>query len=172
MIYRINIPLSPVPAARPRVTRSGRVYYPKTYSSWKSAAAKLLPACLFDAGLFRKLVGPLLVSLVCRVTRPKTTKLEHPKPDVDNYAKAVLDACNGLAWVDDEQVIGLVVVKEWAEPGAEGEIDMSIKELDAAIRVRLAPQVLLMSPQERSDYENQKPEGHPTRLTNFGEGQR
>lgn len=31
---------------------------------------------------------------------------EHPgKPDLDNVAKSILDACNGLVYVDDSQVI-------------------------------------------------------------------
>lgn len=33
------------------------------------------------------------------------------KPDADNIAKLVLDALNGVAYEDDSQVVGLVVVK-------------------------------------------------------------
>lgn len=33
------------------------------------------------------------------------------KPDIDNLAKSVLDALNGVAWADDNQIIGLEVRK-------------------------------------------------------------
>ena len=40
------------------------------------------------------------------------------KPDLDNVAKAVLDALNGLAWLDDRQVVYLYTYKVYAEnPG-------------------------------------------------------
>ena len=46
-------------------------------------------------------------------SRPKRV-MEEPdvyKPDVDNIAKLVLDALNGVAWVDDTQVIAIAVQK-------------------------------------------------------------
>lgn len=46
-------------------------------------------------------------------SRPKRVKHEPDmvKPDVDNIAKLVLDALNGVAWEDDTQVTALSVVK-------------------------------------------------------------
>jgi Holliday junction resolvase RusA-like endonuclease len=35
------------------------------------------------------------------------------KPDIDNVAKAVLDACH-VVYVDDKQVIRLVIEKEYS----------------------------------------------------------
>jgi Holliday junction resolvase RusA-like endonuclease len=32
--------------------------------------------------------------------------------DIDNYAKTVLDALNGVAWVDDKQIDRLTLVKQ------------------------------------------------------------
>jgi Holliday junction resolvase RusA-like endonuclease len=58
--------------------------------------------------------------------KPKTSKLEYPKPDVDNYAKAVLDACNALVWIDDSQIIELEVHKSWSK--ADGYFTLTIKE--------------------------------------------
>ena len=46
------------------------------------------------------------------------------KPDSDNVAKAVLDACNGIVFGDDSQVVKLVVVKQYAmEPGVSVQIE-------------------------------------------------
>ncbi|MFT4146411.1 MAG: RusA family crossover junction endodeoxyribonuclease [Mobilitalea sp.] len=36
------------------------------------------------------------------------------KPDIDNIAKVILDALNGIAYKDDTQVIGLTVAKMYA----------------------------------------------------------
>lgn len=46
-------------------------------------------------------------------SRPKRVESEPDlvKPDVDNVAKLVLDALNGVAWVDDTQVTHLSVIK-------------------------------------------------------------
>ncbi len=39
----------------------------------------------------------------------------HPtsKPDADNLAKAILDGCNGIVWIDDAQVSDLTVTKRF-----------------------------------------------------------
>ena len=37
------------------------------------------------------------------------------KPDVDNIAKIVMDALNGIAWRDDSQVTVLLVTKRYSE---------------------------------------------------------
>ncbi len=38
---------------------------------------------------------------------------QYPRCDVDNAAKAVLDALNGVAWEDDSQVCSLTVAKHY-----------------------------------------------------------
>ena len=45
------------------------------------------------------------------------------KPDLDNVAKAILDAMNGIVYMDDSQVVGLSVHKFYAE---EDEINIKI----------------------------------------------
>ena len=47
--------------------------------------------------------------------RPKKSRAVYPPGDVDNLAKGVLDALNGVAWVDDRQVCELHVVRAWGE---------------------------------------------------------
>lgn len=108
-----------MPTPRPRarvIAPKGRrplatFYSPKNYKDWQNevlAALKELPAEHFD--------GPLEVTVRCVATRPKTTKLLAPKPDVDNYAKGPLDVItkDGRIWTDDTQVVDLHVSKRWS----------------------------------------------------------
>ena len=37
------------------------------------------------------------------------------RPDIDNYLKAVLDGCNGVAFLDDSQVVAIYATKRYAE---------------------------------------------------------
>lgn len=122
-MIKIRLPLAPVPASRPRVTRTGISYYTDPYKSWKKAAREMLTSL---APSTCPLLGRLSVSIRIFGTRPATTKLDMPRPDVDNYAKAVLDAGNSVLWDDDRQVAPLIVDKEWAKPGETGYVDIEI----------------------------------------------
>ena len=63
--------------------------------------------------------GPLAVSLalwddrieVCvgHCPEPESRKLK--RGDIDNYSKLILDALNGVAWVDDRQIAAMSVRK-------------------------------------------------------------
>ncbi len=49
-----------------------------------------------------------------RVEAIKKGTIKHTKrPDVDNLAKAILDALNGVAWADDAQITQMIVKKEY-----------------------------------------------------------
>lgn len=48
------------------------------------------------------------------------------KPDCDNLAKAVLDALNGLAYIDDSQITCLLAFKEY---GYEAKAIVEIEEI-------------------------------------------
>lgn len=92
-------------------------YSPKEYKDWQSGALTALKAVGAGHVPLTPFEGPLTVGVTVQAERPKTTKLPHPKPDVDNYAKAVLDAitADGRFWHDDTQVQTLIVSKGWAD---------------------------------------------------------
>lgn len=48
------------------------------------------------------------------------------KPDTDNIAKSILDSLNGIAYLDDKQVIRLTVEKWYAEVPS---VSVEIKEV-------------------------------------------
>ena len=53
------------------------------------------------------------------------------KPDCDNFAKMVLDALNGVAYLDDSQCIKLSVRKGWTHGELnEGAIFIEINEIE------------------------------------------
>lgn len=119
-VLRLSLALAPMPAPRPRframIVRGkaiGTAYSPKEYKEWQEAAVAAIKEQVHED---LSLEGPLSVGLVVTARRPKTTKLFAPKPDVDNYAKAVLDVLTKAAvWLDDSQVACLAVKKEWGD---------------------------------------------------------
>lgn len=52
------------------------------------------------------------------------------KPDCDNIAKIVLDSLNGLAFIDDKQVVTLIVTKEYHEIP---RVDVSISDFGGSV---------------------------------------
>jgi Holliday junction resolvase RusA-like endonuclease len=61
---------------------------------------------------------PVSVTIRAFYVRPKSNTKREPvtvRTDADNVAKSILDACNGLVYLDDRQVVRLSVSKEWGE---------------------------------------------------------
>jgi Holliday junction resolvase RusA-like endonuclease len=112
------LPVNPVPASRPRVTRWG-VYYGKKYTQWRKDVEKYLSTIIHE----QNLTGPLCVLVENFVLKPKTSKKTHPRGDVDNYAKAPLDAVTSHTeiWGDDDQIVCLLITKQFTEdePGTQ-----------------------------------------------------
>lgn len=96
--------------------RFATAYTPKPYRTWQEEAAAALALIPFEGPI----EGPVEVELMFFALKPKTSKLTHPRPDIDNYEKSILDALtkDGRFWVDDSQVVSLSASKAWGErPG-------------------------------------------------------
>lgn len=118
-----------MPSPRPRFRVIGKfasAYMPKAYKDHTEELVKQLRLIKAEPT-----DGPLSVDLVCWCLKPKTSKLTYPSPDVDNYAKTVLDAITkaGNIWLDDKQVVRLTVEKSWAPPGGHVGYSVAIKTL-------------------------------------------
>ena len=123
--FSISIPIDPVPKARPRFTRAGHTYTPKKTADYEKAIAEYWEQA--TKGLSYDREQPLVVNLGFGLPIPKSTpKYKRHlmqdgtiKPtkrvDVDNLAKAVMDALNGVAWGDDSQVVKITIFKEYTE---------------------------------------------------------
>lgn len=124
MVVDIYLPLPPRPASRPRFTCRGRfavAYTDKPYREWLDAAEALLKQQRMPEGWDTSL--PVELEATFQITRPKTSKLLYPKPDIDNYQKALMDAITqaGHIWADDCQVVHVSAGKSFtADADSEG----------------------------------------------------
>lgn len=118
---------------RPRFTRGGHVYTPKATRDYEMAIREA-----YENATGRPpepFSGPISVCIMTYRQLPKSTPksvLSEPdthKPDIDNVAKIVLDALNGVAWEDDAQVVSLTVSKLKRTRSTE-RLSVSITELD------------------------------------------
>lgn len=127
-----SVPGDPVPQPRPRVSTVGgfaRAYVPKGHAvhPYRQAVASAAKAAGCEPH-----PEPVNVVIDLVFARPKSHYRKSgirsdapnlPRADIDNATKAVLDALNGVAWVDDSQVARLVVEKSY---GTEGRTTVRI----------------------------------------------
>ena len=105
--------------ARPRATRRGKhigIYSPK--SRWYYAVMGMAQEHAIQNNTI-PIPDPVTVALYFRMKRikslPKTKEIPHcKKPDIDNLAKAFLDAITPVILADDKQVVELHVSKRYA----------------------------------------------------------
>lgn len=113
----------PVGKGRPRFTRTGHTYTPEKTRAYEAAVAWECRKAM-KGKLPSEL--PQNVSVEVMVKPPKSwtkTKTKNAlggliapgRPDIDNYLKAVLDGCNGVAFLDDSQVVAVYATKRYAE---------------------------------------------------------
>ena len=116
----LTIDIPPVVASRPRVTRWG-TYYGKKYTQWRKDAEETIETSMST------ITDPCVVVVEQVVEKPKTSKLSFPRGDVDNYAKAPLDAMTKKDyWTDDNLILGMFASKRFAEPGETPRTEVSI----------------------------------------------
>ena len=120
------IDATPVAKGRPRFSSRGgfvKTYTPAKTSEWEAVVREAARQAM---GSSEPMDGPVALSLRFYLPIPaswskkrteaaKLGKEHHiKKPDADNFAKAVMDACNGVLFVDDSQVVNLHVSKHYS----------------------------------------------------------
>jgi Holliday junction resolvase RusA-like endonuclease len=115
----------PVGKGRPKFSSRGgfaRAYTPKKTTDYE----KKVKECYLDQ-IGTKFEGALRVEITAFYPIPKSTSKKNrvkmlrdeirctKKPDIDNIAKIILDALNGVAYEDDKQVVSIEVNKMYGE---------------------------------------------------------
>ena len=116
---RITFEVDPCPASRPRVSRWS-TYYPKRYTKFKNdmkaltsemettPSENLLSVCV-----------DFYIKMPKSWSKKKTERLDNTycsnNSDIDNYIKAILDALNGVLFVDDRQVVEIFARKIYSK---------------------------------------------------------
>jgi Holliday junction resolvase RusA-like endonuclease len=118
--------IEPLPCPRPRITARGKfahAYYPASYKAWRQAFASAIP---LSPG-FVPHADPVSVMVTFVCPRPKTTKLQTPKGDIDNYLKSLFDSLTDLGvWDDDKLVETVHASKRFALTGEPSGIQLEI----------------------------------------------
>jgi crossover junction endodeoxyribonuclease RusA len=109
------------------VSKGGKVFVrdsAKRGQPWRRQVAQVAGDAMNGGGL---LDGALELSVIFTVPRPKghygarglrPSAPEHPtkRPDITKLLRAVEDACTGIVWRDDSQVVAQHAYKEYGEP--------------------------------------------------------
>ena len=126
----LELPMLAIAKSRAKRGAFGQAYIPKKTKSfeaelrwhWQNSKNLMIPQV------------PTLLSIVCLLPRPKSAKkfARYPitRPDLDNFAKAIMDGLNGFAWKDDAQVVELQITKRYAV--TEPRIFINIAPMEAA----------------------------------------
>jgi Holliday junction resolvase RusA-like endonuclease len=120
----------PVGKGRPRFAKRGNfvsTYTPQKTKTYEDEISMMARAAM---GSSEPLETPVTVAIYIRVGIPASYSKQKrkdalagtikptKKPDLDNIAKAFLDAMNEIVYLDDKQVVGLHVTKVYAETPA------------------------------------------------------
>lgn len=136
---RFTVHAEPRGQGRPRAG-NGTIYKTKEDKAWEKM---ILTAYQMQYPAALPLAGAVKVSIeaVLSIPASKSRKVQddmmtgkipaQKKPDVDNVAKAVLDALNRVAWHDDKQVVSLTVRKRYGHPA---RMIVAIEEAEDANR--------------------------------------
>jgi len=122
MSITLTIPGNPVGKQRARVCRTGHAYTPAKTVNYEALVKQTFAAKYPD---FVPMPGPVRMTITIFVMPSKEAQKKirrHPdlrlvfptiKPDISNVLKIIEDALNGLAYVDDKQIVWVQVFKDY-----------------------------------------------------------
>lgn len=131
MTLSLTIPMAPFPQPRMRVTKNGGVYLPKEA---KEARLEFQTHLLRLTVGHKPLEGPIALEIgLFRPPKGRGTEGASKRhlADGDNYEKFILDASNGILWVDDRQVVDCHWFIEEVE--SEGRVELVVGEPQPSI---------------------------------------
>lgn len=104
------------PRAKQRPKTTFKNGHARTFTPRETLAAE---AALAQQWVGQPIEGPIAVSIlmtdawvdVCITSSPEPESPKLRRGDIDNYTKLILDALNGVAWIDDRQIAVINVRK-------------------------------------------------------------
>jgi Holliday junction resolvase RusA-like endonuclease len=123
-VITFAIPGVCVAKGRARTLKSGRSYTPAKTANYAARVAAIGKLAMGDEPPAE---GPLSLLLIVHLPIPASwskakqasalngTVWPVSRPDVDNYAKNILDALNGIVWADDSAVVSLACMKIYSD---------------------------------------------------------
>lgn len=134
-MIQLTVPGEPMGKARARMTRAGIMYTPKKTVNYETLIRELFIVKYPD---FHPLDGPVRMDLSAWLKIPKTSKKKTEameageirptkKPDMSNILKAVEDALNTLAYLDDKQIVEIEIEKRYS---SRPRIELLIEEVE------------------------------------------
>lgn len=118
--------MKPTPKDRPRFFRRGR--FIGTYSTQRNKDAEKTIQAEARKHFEKPMTCAISIRIIHMIKTSDKKKIAMPKmtrPDLDNLDKLVMDALNGIAYVDDGQVVAKNSYKFWCDVD---RIDISVRE--------------------------------------------
>jgi Holliday junction resolvase RusA-like endonuclease len=138
-VIEFIVPGQPVPKGRPKFARRGKnvvAYTPAKTVAYEALVQRAAGEAMAGREPTLRPVR-LVVSLALEVPASWSKKRRAmaiageiqatKKPDADNVLKGLKDACNGIVWEDDAQVVSIELAKAYGDPP---RAVVSVLELD------------------------------------------
>ena len=135
--YELIVLGNPVAFSRPRWnSKQKRVFNQSNYTAYKNKVKG--HAARITSGL---LDGPLEAEIDFYLPIPESWTIERKakarcgfelptaKPDIDNYAKSIFDACNEVFYKDDSQIVRVSARKWYSD---EPRIEFRVRQIGAS----------------------------------------
>lgn len=136
LVKQFTVPGQPVGKGRPRFFKAGkgvRSYTPAKTKEYERAVGLMCPGRAISAG------APVRLRVLAVMKRPQSMMARRygdgllmcpKKPDADNILKACMDALNGVAYADDNQVTDAEVQTRYAERQGKPRTEIEIYTLN------------------------------------------
>ena len=115
-MHKLVVSIEPVAKQRARVLKTGRSYTPSKTKNYEDTLKGLFIVFARKHNI-KPSGNPICLWVEFYLSRPKTNKSKLPivRPDLDNYLKSVMDAGNGVFWIDDSCVVKVIAEKRYAD---------------------------------------------------------
>ena len=110
--FKQSFNVRPKAKGRPQFNRkTGNVYTPKTTREYENQIKSMYTGPLFKEEILSVKIKFSIDGTQIELEVLKNKEKSKLTADIDNYAKAFLDALNGVAYTDDKQIVNLYLEK-------------------------------------------------------------